>query len=88
MSGKTGFKMKMDKEDNAKASGDNNTADFKEAMKFKCRTWKVDKSVFALPADIKFTDVDEMMKNTAQPSAAGTGIDLCAICSQIPDVSQ
>lgn len=82
---KAGFKMKITEEKNDSEPGQ--TQDLNQEIKFRCRSWKVDNSMFELPSGVQFTDMDAMMKQVSTP-AAGGGIDLCAICSQIPDTSQ
>ncbi|MEI7620249.1 MAG: hypothetical protein WCJ57_01620 [Candidatus Falkowbacteria bacterium] len=84
---KSGFKIKMDESQEQKTDNNQNSQDLNENIKFKCRSWKVDNSMFELPAGVTFTDMNEMLKQTVPNSGSG-GIDLCAICSQIPDTSQ
>ncbi len=83
---KTGFKMKLDRATTASTTKSQETQDINQALKFKCRPWSVDNSMFVVPADINFTDMDEMMKKLTTPSVGG--IDICAICNQIPDATQ
>lgn len=80
---KTGFKMKLDQTTPVKGEESQNTQELNQDIKFKCRSWKVDSSLFALPSGVQFTDMDEMLKKLSQPA-----VDLCAICAQIPDATQ
>lgn len=82
---KAGFKMKITEEKSDSEPGQ--TQDLNQEIKFRCRSWKVDNSMFELPSGVQFTDMDAMIKQVSTPAASG-GIDLCAICSQIPDASQ
>jgi len=84
---KTGFKMKLDQAVATSTDKNKETQDINQAVKFRCRPWTVDNSLFVVPSDINFTDMDEMMKKITAP-AQGGGIDLCAICNQTPDATQ
>lgn len=84
---KAGFKMKMEEAVETDSTDEQKVQDLNQDIKFHCRSWKVDNSVFDLPSGITFTDMNEMIKNMTPPSASGN-VDICALCNQIPDVSQ
>jgi hypothetical protein len=84
---KAGFKMKMDQAAQAETNADKNTQDLNQDIKFRCRGWKVDNSMFELPSGVQFTDMEAMLKAVTSPKTGGT-VDLCAICNQIPDATQ
>ena len=63
--------------------------DFK-APGITCTAWNPDESLFELPKDIEFTDMDNMMApmmpGVNQQNAGGAGLgDMCAMCDAIPD---
>jgi len=58
-SGKTGFKMAVDTTAKAdKTAGTQDTSGVDAKMDFKCKGWTPDDAKFALPADVKFMDLD------------------------------
>ena len=65
---KMGYKMSFSSLETVSAGADGQEAgDLDQTIKFNCRNWSVDSSKFDLPADVKFTDMDEMMKSLNIP---------------------
>ncbi|MFA4942382.1 MAG: hypothetical protein WC564_01975 [Patescibacteria group bacterium] len=76
----TGFKVSLDKTtETENTAPDQSVQDLQKPIDFKCRPWTVDSSKFDLPTGIKFTDMDQMLKDLQ----SSTGI--CLMCNQIPD---
>jgi hypothetical protein len=84
----TGFKINLN--ENATTGNTDksvqNSEDLDQKIDFDCRKWSVDKSKFDLPAGVKFTDFDQMMKSLSVP-ASPANVDVCSICNQIPDAA-
>lgn len=59
-----GMKYKMDDStESADSDADSGSVDLDEKVDMKCSPWIVDKKVFEVPADVTFTDINDMMKN-------------------------
>jgi major membrane immunogen (membrane-anchored lipoprotein) len=88
ISPKTGIKFNLNEPaslNNPNKNGQN-TEDLDQKIDFDCRKWSVDKSKFDLPTGVEFTDFEQMMKSLSVPTGAAN-INVCAICSQIPDAA-
>lgn len=60
-----------DKTDNDQTSG---SVNLDEKVDMKCSSWSVDESKFAIPKDVQFSDLSEMMKNIpTMPANIPTG---------------
>lgn len=88
------IKTKMSVNDMAKqmSGGNYSNIDPNKKLEFNCNSWTVDESLFTPPANIKFTDVANMMKNTGGiptgvvPSVATPSISResqCEICNSL-----
>lgn len=60
-------------------------ADINENVDMKCSSWSVDESKFAIPADVKFTDLSSILKSIPSPAGSGSGSMDKSICNQITD---
>lgn len=69
-----------DSENNASdASAQGQASDLTAKIDFKCSSWNVDESQFAVPANVEFADMTQLVNKAV--SAA------CDICDKLPDVS-
>ena len=83
----TGVKMAIGDIEKPSASPQTQTADVDKKYDYKCSSWVVDNSKFAVPASVKFSDMSEMMKGTMmQGSGKPTGVDSSA-CNSITDAT-
>lgn len=58
-----GFKMKLDTAKNAATNAQNNqSVNLNQKVDLKCSPWGVDNSKFAIPTNIKFTDMTDLMQ--------------------------
>ena len=88
-SGNQGTKMKTS--DSAQASpapnAQTSAPDLNKDVDMDCSSWSVDASKFELPADVKFTDLTEMMMQIQKTPAPGgaTNNSQSSYCDQITD---
>jgi predicted small lipoprotein YifL len=82
----TGFKVKLEEASNVSDADKQKTGDLDQKIDFKCRKWTVDNSMFELPADVTFTDMNQMIENLKKP-VGNTGVDLCSMCDMISDAA-
>ena len=61
----TGMKFTLDLGSTGakKPADNNNSVDVNSKMDFNCEKWAIDDTLFVLPANIKFTDLSETIKN-------------------------
>ncbi|MFA5986132.1 MAG: hypothetical protein WC819_02160 [Parcubacteria group bacterium] len=93
-----GTKMKMEKEDLAKAAGNiqkENTGDIKgdgamdmnAKYNYDCEKWNADATLFVPPTNVTFTDLSAMMEQMSAPvkegAGAGGGVDMKQICNML-----
>lgn len=88
--GTMGTKMSIDAATKAvgtPAPGAQNQTDLNKKVDMKCSPWSVDNSKFSVPADVKFSDVSEMMKGvTGAGTSAAPKVDV-SVCNQITDAA-
>ncbi len=87
---KEGYKLSISEEDKAKA--ENQTVDPDKKMDYACEKWSGDQSSFAVPADIKFQDLNAMMPSVNAQGNGSGALDVkalqCAACDQAPEASR
>lgn len=79
-SGLQGTKFKIDPTVATPDPSAKQGADLEQKVKMKCSSWTVDNSMFAMPADVKFTDLTEsmmMQKQTGGSTAPSTSKSYC-----------
>ncbi len=83
---KAGIKFNLNESSsvNSTDKSGQNTEDLDQKIDFDCHNWSVDNSKFDLPAGVKFTDFDQMMKSIPTNT---TTIDPCSICKQTTDAA-
>ncbi|HNX10801.1 MAG TPA: hypothetical protein PKI61_01540 [bacterium] len=93
-----GYKMKLT-EAKEGVSSSSQKLDWEEKMNFACERWSLDSTKFDLPQDVTFQDFKALIPTpavsttTVAPSATGAGVnptqgmDICALCNQIPDAA-
>ncbi|PKM91317.1 hypothetical protein CVU82_01820 [Candidatus Falkowbacteria bacterium HGW-Falkowbacteria-1] len=101
LTNKDGMKMKVEEnQENVKDKNidENNNFDMKEEFDFKCKSWKVDSSMFDLPKDKTFKDLTSLMNGfgtnaptinneqsgTAPSFGNGNSVDACSYCNMLP----
>ena len=83
-----GMKTKILEEDNYHENeGDYSSIDIEEEFNFNCVDWKVDTSLFDLPADKSFKDLTEIFTDLDFINTPNdvNGVDTCSYCEMIPD---
>ncbi len=78
-----GTKFKMDLNASPAPNASTQAADLNKEVDMKCSDWAVDNSKFAIPTNIQFADLSQMM-NTQGQSGAAPKMDK-SICDQIQD---
>ncbi len=66
-----GFKMSL--ADMSKQQNNQNSVDVNKEVDYSCKGWSPDSGKFALPSDKTFSDLGELMKNSAPAGGAPTG---------------
>jgi hypothetical protein len=77
----SGIKMKFDDVKNAAQT--NQSVDLNQEVGLKCNPWLPDNSKFAIPSNIKFQDMSQLLQQTQQPTGTSTGGT--SPCDQITD---
>lgn len=75
--------MSFDPSKMASPAGTAQSVDLDKVMDYNCSGWTVDNSMFAPPANVKFSEVGVM----TAPSGAPTGISVqnkCSVCDALP----
>lgn len=89
-----GFKISLDAMEDAQDTQNQNTAvDLDKEVDYSCENWRADESMFNLPANITFSDMNEMMNsmmnqmNVEMDADADVSGDVnrCAACDQAPE---
>lgn len=84
-SGQEGSKFKIDETVKASPTTSSDQVDLDKEVDMKCLPWTIDNSKFAVPADVKFTDISQMMmKVDDMKGKEGNMMDKSA-CEQITD---
>jgi len=63
---------------------------YEENYDYKCYSWKVDQSKFAVPADINFTDMTQLIQQMNDTSAVSNTNAInrnCSVCDMVADES-
>ena len=66
-----GFKMSL--ADMNKQQNNQNSVDVNKEVDYSCKGWSPDSGKFALPSNITFSDLGDLMKNSAPTGGAPTG---------------
>ena len=80
----TGIKMTLSANDLATKINTTSATNPNQKMDFTCVAWTVDKSLFTVPTDVKFTDTSSIMvketpaANTTQAPSAN-----CSVCNSL-----
>lgn len=84
-----GIKMKLDVAENAAGDTQTGTNDLNQQVNLNCSPWIVDNSKFAVPTNIKFSDMSNLIpKTSALPSTkAETPALNESVCDQIEDAT-
>lgn len=84
-----GIKIKLDVAESATDNAQTGTNDLNQKVNLNCSPWIVDNSKFAVPTNIKFSDMSNLIpKTSALPSAkAGTPAKEQSVCDQIEDAT-
>lgn len=88
---KTSLKAMEEMSNQEGVTGVNQTVDLNKQVDYKCESWTLDKTKFAVPVEVKFQDVGAMMQNvqgmqSALPNAsipAGANQAACAACDNL-----
>jgi len=83
----TGFKISAD--ENAQAKTDDSQkqgVDINQELNYNCKPWSADNSIFELPANITFNDLNAIMKPKLDASASAADKNAqCSACDQVPE---
>src|SRR3989344_6582040 len=79
-----GVKMKIDQTE-VKASPTSESVDIDKEVDMDCSSWGVDNSKFTIPADIQFTDMSEIMKQTPAAGGQSQQNQGSSVCDRITD---
>ena len=60
--------------------------DFDETISYTCSPWKVDSSMFDLPSDVSFEDIDPAVSQINEAMSEVNDLQ-CSACDEIPDPS-
>lgn len=82
-----GMKITIEKDSQVKDQDDNSQVDLDKKIDMKCSPWSVSESKFTVPADVKFTDLSQMMKNI-QEQTRGIPAGIPSIPKNIPGVPE
>lgn len=67
-----GFKVSL--ADMSKQQNNQNSVDVNKEVDYSCKGWSPDSGKFALPSNITFSDLGELMKNSLPPQGAAGGV--------------
>ncbi len=89
-----GFKMSLDQTTEVETTNANTEAvDIDREVDYSCENWSGDESMFSLPSNVTFTDMNAMMEglniDMSAQMEAGAGAqgdaNQCAACAQVPE---
>lgn len=82
----TGMKFTINKDTTEAGQTEQKNVDLDKKIDMKCSPWNVDESKFAIPKDINFTDLSQLMKGVIQDKTKGLPAVIPSIPKNIPGV--
>ena len=80
------FATKVDLDNATPAEKEKSGVDFDEDLDYTCAPWRVDASMFALPSDVNFDDINAEVQQI-QAAEQMVGDLKCSACDSIPDAN-